>query len=317
MTPRVSVIITTWNNPAVLRRSMGSVKAQTFRDWELIIVYDGAADAGTKRIVADFAARDPRIRPLIEAPHTGGPARPRNIGSKHARGEFLAILDDDDEWLPAKLEKQLAVFSAEGARRLILVMCNFLNVYEDGSIKEQGMPRDHIRERMLLADFNPLPSTYLIRKALLEETGGWNEELPAFGGGGIDINLRMIARYDFGFVYEPLVRRFLLPARLSKVAATSRKRRQEKLWELYRTYELNDALYRAHPTIAARVWRDLGARYAILIGDTEKARECFRRAVSFHSGSWRPRLDLLLLSLGLPLFRATHHVKGRRMESGS
>src|SRR3989338_5799498 len=83
--PKISGIITTHKNPPVLPRSIGSVIAQTFKDWELLVVYDGRADEETQHNVAEYARRDPGIKPLIEIEPFGGPAKPRNIGVAHAK----------------------------------------------------------------------------------------------------------------------------------------------------------------------------------------------------------------------------------------
>jgi glycosyltransferase involved in cell wall biosynthesis len=98
--PRVSVVIPTYNRAADLRRALASVAAQTFADWEAVVVDNHSID-DTAQVVASFA--DPRIRLLMI--HNGGIiARSRNLGIKEARGEFIALLDSDDWWQPRKLE---------------------------------------------------------------------------------------------------------------------------------------------------------------------------------------------------------------------
>ncbi len=298
MSPKVSVIITTYRNPAVLPRSIGSVIAQTFREWELIVVYDGPADDETKKIIAGYAAKDSRIKPLIEIAHCGGPARPRNAGVGVARGEYVAILDDDDEWLPEKLEKQLRVYEVHPRReRLGLVGCDLINVYEDGTEKIHAMPKERIKERVLLFDFNLQMSTILCPGRVLRDINGFNETLPPAGGGGFDVFVRLVKKYDVSFAYAPLVKRYFLPNRLSKHATLATENRRLKLWELFRTYELNDDIYRAYPKIGSRLWRDLGMRYARLLGDRAKAKDCMRRAIALRPMDFKSRLRLLFLTL--------------------
>jgi glycosyltransferase involved in cell wall biosynthesis len=108
--PTVSVVIPTRGRPELVRRAVGSALTQTLRDIEVVVVVDGP-DPGTRDALA--AIDDPRLR-LVELAQRGGAPAARNAGVEHARGRWTALLDDDDEWLPAKLETQLAVAGAAG-----------------------------------------------------------------------------------------------------------------------------------------------------------------------------------------------------------
>src|SRR5215472_12900978 len=103
----VSVIIPTLDRPKLLLRAFGSVLRQTHRDIEVIVVAD-RSDPET--VSAVRSVEDPRLR-LILNPHPSTAAGARNVGADHAMGEWIAFLDDDDEWLPNKLERQLAFAS--------------------------------------------------------------------------------------------------------------------------------------------------------------------------------------------------------------
>jgi glycosyltransferase involved in cell wall biosynthesis len=102
--PKVSVVIPTCNRPLALRNALNSVLAQTLSDFEVIIVIDGEQDAETSSLIVSFW--DERLRCIV-LPRAVGGSEARNIGVRHARSRFVALLDDDDEWLPTKLEKQL------------------------------------------------------------------------------------------------------------------------------------------------------------------------------------------------------------------
>lgn len=109
----VSVVMPARNAARTIESAIASVRAQTDPRWELIVVDDGSTD-GTATLVERLAAEDPRIRLLRNAVAAGpGPARNRAIGD--ARGRWLAFLDSDDLWDPAKLERQLAFMHARGA----------------------------------------------------------------------------------------------------------------------------------------------------------------------------------------------------------
>lgn len=107
--PRVSVVIPSHKRGALVQRAVASVLAQTFTDLEVIVVLDGA-DPASQAVLAQISDARLRVIPVAEA--VGG-SEARNIGIRAARAKWLALLDDDDEWMPEKLNRQLAV--AEGS----------------------------------------------------------------------------------------------------------------------------------------------------------------------------------------------------------
>jgi Glycosyl transferase family 2 len=111
-----SVIIPTCDRPDLLLRAIGSVLRQTHQDFEIIVVADRADDAVVKAI---RSVNDARVRFVLNQESLTA-AGARNTGADHAKGEWLAFLDDDDEWLPTKLEKQLAL---AGGHPSTLVTC--------------------------------------------------------------------------------------------------------------------------------------------------------------------------------------------------
>ncbi|MDX1541412.1 MAG: glycosyltransferase [Geminicoccaceae bacterium] len=111
--PRVSVVIAAFNAEASIGRAIRSVLASAAIDVEVLVVDDGSRDR-TAGLVREIAADDRRVR-LIETPANGGPARARNLGIEHARGEWLAILDADDAFRPGRLASLLRIARASGA----------------------------------------------------------------------------------------------------------------------------------------------------------------------------------------------------------
>ncbi len=107
--PLVSVIVPLYNKGATIARTLTSIRAQTFRDFEVIIVDDGSSDAGVE-VVEGF--QDDRLR-LVSQPNAG-PGAARNHGMAEARGPLLAFLDADDEWLPQYLERSVAALERLG-----------------------------------------------------------------------------------------------------------------------------------------------------------------------------------------------------------
>jgi len=103
--PTVSVIIPTYNRAHLIGRAIQSVLNQTFQDFEIIIIDDSSTD-NTDDIIKEFQKKDERIKYIKHNKNKGGSAA-RNTGIKIAKGEYIAFLDSDDEWLPKKIEKQI------------------------------------------------------------------------------------------------------------------------------------------------------------------------------------------------------------------
>src|SRR5690349_15888802 len=118
MKPLVSVIIPLYNKAPYLRRALESIASQTFADFEAIVVDDGSTD-GSERIAAEFA--DPRFR-VLRQPNRG-PGSARNLGIAEARGELLAFLDADDEWLPDFLETTTSLLEKYGPNTASVSTC--------------------------------------------------------------------------------------------------------------------------------------------------------------------------------------------------
>jgi glycosyltransferase involved in cell wall biosynthesis len=137
----VSVIIPTLNRPQLLLRAISSVLSQSYQNVELIVVVDGPDDA-TIRVLQQIS--DERLR-IIVNPRSLTAAGARNVGVDHAKGEWIAFLDDDDEWLLNKIEKQLA-FGLNRGKVLITTLSRVVtpsaSVIQPKKIYDNLMPLD-------------------------------------------------------------------------------------------------------------------------------------------------------------------------------
>ncbi len=124
--PKVSVVIPTHNRPVMLKRAIDSVLAQTYRDFEITVVDDGVQERA-REVVGSFS--DDRIRYIQHEKERGAPAA-RNTGIKNSTGELIAFLDDDDEWLPEKIELQ--VNALEKHSEAVLAFCGLTAVNDAG-----------------------------------------------------------------------------------------------------------------------------------------------------------------------------------------
>lgn len=103
----VSIITPCHNAGGVISHTIDSVLAQTYSEWEMLIV-DDCSDDNSAEIIKQYAQRDNRIKYFKTSKPSGSPSQPRNIGIENAKGDYIAFLDADDMWLPCKLEKQIA-----------------------------------------------------------------------------------------------------------------------------------------------------------------------------------------------------------------
>lgn len=188
--PRVSVVIPTRNRAEWLPRAVGSVLAQTWTDFELLIVDDHSTDE-TPAVIARFA--DARIRSFRHE-HNFGQSKALNTGIEHARGEYVAFLDDDDEWLPAKLAAQVALLDA-APPRVGLVYCWYEKV-DEASRERIGTTqltlRGDIFEHMLALHVPAATCSWLVRRSTALSIGGFDEGLQQ--ANDVDFISRICAR---------------------------------------------------------------------------------------------------------------------------
>lgn len=121
--PLVSVIMPAYGAEAYIEEAIASVQAQTYENWELLVLEDCSPDR-CAQIVEDMAREDSRIR-LLRNEKNMGVARTRNRGLDLCRGDYVAFLDSDDLWRPQKLQKQLALAKKGTGRHHLLLLCHY------------------------------------------------------------------------------------------------------------------------------------------------------------------------------------------------
>ncbi|GAA0470624.1 hypothetical protein Aca07nite_31350 [Actinoplanes capillaceus] len=155
--PDVSVVIPTCDRPLLATRAVHGALGQTHRDLEVIVVVDGP-DQATTDALAEIG--DPRLR-VVVVPERRRAPNARNVGAAEARGRWTALLDDDDEWLPDKIEVQLALAAGSAARHPV-VASRLIN----------RTPRaDSVMPRRLPAAGEPLSEYFCVRRGLFYGDG--------------------------------------------------------------------------------------------------------------------------------------------------
>ncbi len=192
--PRVSIITVTYNRSRFIRRAIESAIDQTMRDWELIVADDSTNDE-IERIVAPFAAKDRRIH-YFHRSIRGSVANGSNFALAKAKGEFVAILDDDDWWRdPEKLKKQVAFLDEHPD----YIGCGSWAVIVNDEGKEEGIikkPMEDmgIRHAMLTANAI-VNSTAMFRRV---PAGFYDETLPQFNDWDFWLRLGKVGKlYNF------------------------------------------------------------------------------------------------------------------------
>jgi len=198
--PTVSVIIPTYNRVHLVGRAIRSVLNQTYQDFEIIVVDDGSTD-NTEEVVESF--NDPRIRYIRHEKNRGGSAA-RNTGIRASRGEYVAFLDSDDEWLPEKLEKQLSVFEEDSTCGAVYT--DFLYMLPDGNVKlcQNYHPEGWILKKLLSSNVVGTTSTVIVKRECFETVGLFDESLLSCQDW--DMWIRIAKRYSFRKVPEPLTK---------------------------------------------------------------------------------------------------------------
>jgi glycosyltransferase involved in cell wall biosynthesis len=172
--PSFSVIIPCYNAARTLPDTLASLRDQTCRDWEAIIVDDGSSDE-TLGIVASAAAADPRLR-LVRNPRKG-PSAARNHGVAQARGRIIAFCDADDLWAPQKLTEMATLFSDPQVDAAFARIAFFRETPTDAQVFST-VPAGDLGIRTLLGE-NPVctMSNLCIRKDRFSASGGFEESL--------------------------------------------------------------------------------------------------------------------------------------------
>lgn len=198
---KITALIPTYNCERYICETVDSVLAQTYPAHEVIVVDDGSTDQ-TQAVLTRYG---PRIKYIRQA--NAGPPAARNTGIAQATGDFIALLDSDDLWVPEKLQRQVDYLESHSACGLIYTD---MKTFDESGIIEESvkvsrnltLPSGHIFPQMF-AETLFQTSAVLIRKACIDAVGPFDTSLRM--GDDYELFLRISRHYELGYVDEPLV----------------------------------------------------------------------------------------------------------------
>ena len=213
--PRVSVVVPLYNKARFIGRCLDSILAQSFSDFEVIVVDDGSTDASLE--LARVYQRDPRVR--VVSQQNAGPGAARNRGAQESRGEFLAPLDADDAWEVNYLSESVRLLDSYGASVASLTWAMMelpMQISSAVRWRKAGMPEGRYRvttatdPRLLVAFLaNMLPSSTVFRTGPFREQGGFYDKFRCLYSEDAYLFLKLALRYELAFDHRSPVRRYM------------------------------------------------------------------------------------------------------------
>lgn len=309
--PIVSVVIPFYR-AGFLRHALESVRAQTFTDYELIVVDDGSPDR--EEVERLNLHEDTRIRYVRQ--ENQGPAAARNTALRVARGQFVAFLDSDDTWEPTYIQEQVAGLTRD--RGLDVIYCNALMMGQRETDRQALMESTPSREpatctSLLREEYTVFLSGVMARRDLILDAGLFDERF--VHGEDFDLWVRMLKRgARMGFQPRVLLNRRLHPGSLSSDSLMH----SEKALLVVEKFKARTDL--TPEERAAAEWRirslyaEAGlerAKRAVASGDFAEASRALKDANGFHR-SWKLAAVRLLLRLWPSLIARIHDVRERR-----
>lgn len=199
MIPKVSTVVPAYNAMRFLPQTVASALAQTWQDFELLIIDDGSSDG-----IDVWAAQHPDARIRLIRQANQGAATARNTGILEAEGEYIAFLDADDLWEPTKLERQVACLEARPEVGLVHTAIRYIDEdgYDTGRILRSEGDGD-VWKQVVLHMLIRCGSTPIIRRSCFDKVGVFDPQL-GFAEDW-DMWIRIAAQYHFAVINDPLV----------------------------------------------------------------------------------------------------------------
>jgi glycosyltransferase involved in cell wall biosynthesis len=301
--PAVSVVFRAYNCREYIGQAIDSILAQTFQDFEIVVVDDGSTD-GTEAILKSYAQKDNRIRVIRNEPNQG-PVRTMNIGVREAQGEFIAVHDADDLSLPHRLETQVNFLRSQPNITLMGGGAYFID--EEGEVLRVGTTARKVGEaarQFLEGGQSFIHTSCMYRRISIEAVGLYDEFFTS--SHDYDMLVRMANTFEVAYYEEPLVKwrklntgitgkKKLAQAAFAELARIRAKAKREgrsiNLQQEYERLITNNSVQLKRPISDARYYYNI-ALQLLEQGNNETARKRFLQALKGGAGP-----DILLRTL--------------------
>ncbi len=201
----VSAIITTYKRgPQMVERALLSVLKQTYSPIEIIVVSDSPDDYALKNEVKIMINKYAQVK-YAETGGAKGACFARNQGIENSTGEFVAFLDDDDEWVPTKIEKQIAEFKDQNIG--LVYSANYIIKGANKIVEDRKFFNGRVFEKLFLNNFIGSTSFPLCLKKAVTEAGMFDVNMPC--AQDYDLWLRIAEKYEVSYINEPLINYYI------------------------------------------------------------------------------------------------------------
>ncbi len=270
--PLVSVIIPTHNRANLAHRAIESVLAQTYSNLECIVVDDASTDRTEDTI---RAIKDDRLVYVRHKENKHASAA-RNTGISRYRGDLVAFLDDDDEWLPTKLERQVTLLQSL-SEKYGMVYCWMDYFDQEGKLLHEHHPtlKGYVFPYLLDAQRLGGCPTLLVRHSVIERIGGFDETLPRGNDG--DFIRRVCQKYEVDFVPEVLVKVHMGHGK-KRIGDYDKEGIQNAITGEQAKLEKFSKELEGLPNIHASILLKIANHYSVL-GEKSKANQLERKAI--------------------------------------
>jgi len=296
--PKVSVIIPTHNRAESLRAAITSVLNQTFHDFEIVIVDDASKDH-TREVITNF--NDVRIK-VIHNPFSKGDAGARNVGVMNSNGEYIAFLEDDDEWLPEKLQIQINLLDNSPSE--VGGICTGRFTIKEADRRAFSVWNPEIND--LSKENFITTSSILLKKECFEKCGLFDESMPT--SSDYDMWIRISKKYAFKSVNMPLMKYYIHDNSLS-FNYEKMIRGVEILLKKYSDF------FKYSSKEYSNIYLQLGVLYCYK-GEVQKGRKAFVNAIKIYPFEIRNYFNLALSLLGTENFKKLKEAKEKRAITG-
>jgi len=289
--PKVSILIPSYNSAHFLPISIESALSGTYQDFEIIVIDDGSSD-NTQEVMQSFIKKYPhKIRYIWQ--ENKGLAVARNTGIAQAQGEYLALLDADDKWLPCRLQEGVRILDADSSIGLVHGNITYIDIND----KEIRTPKRRVQflngfifENIFLRKADIACPTVLFRRTCCQEAGGFDVNLSRLGCEDRDLWLRIAPQCKIAYIDKVLSFYRLTPQSMSQ---NIDKMTKARLYVIDKYCPQDDqSKYSLRNRALSKIFRDRGDGF-LLQKDFISACQDYQKAIGYDPFAFWPWVNFI------------------------